>query len=189
MHEHLTEDSFGPHGELFDLVHCGCFSSPVVSEIDLKGGSENQQPKKYRFFYCPFFYVIQVEVKEDKAAAENRQLGQESSTEDVASANDDVASDDSAESRGPVVHPSAGTPVAKVGGMIASAVSWLGASVDAIATRLLGEPPQHASRGPRAPSPSKKGSGAGSKGQAAIDAAFKEIATDLVRVSNVCACV
>jgi hypothetical protein len=53
MHQRVTAESFGPGGQLFELVlGGGCFASRVVSEVDLKGGSENNNNGQHRPKLC-----------------------------------------------------------------------------------------------------------------------------------------
>lgn len=175
MREHFSAASFGPNGELFDLVNCGCFASRVVSEIDLKGGSENQQPKTYRFFYCPFNYIIQVEAPrttDDEGEAER------DSTSASASA-DSEGSTGAARSEGRlgiasgsppgttaidtdavVAAVQAANPLRRVlvatGQLVSSAASWLGGVLDQLAPLVLGDGAAPSEATGRAAKPNRK---------------------------------
>eukprot|EP00750_Incisomonas_marina_P031399 INCI8102.1.p1 GENE.INCI8102.1~~INCI8102.1.p1 ORF type:complete len:658 (+),score=136.69 INCI8102.1:119-1975(+) len=156
MREHFSAASFGPNGQLFDLVNCGCFASGVVSEIDLKGGSENQQPKTYRFFYCPFNYIIQVEVprNDEEAGSDSDAAATSTSTSGDSKGSTGAPSGLGIASGSPpgttgidtdavVAAVKATNPLTRVlvatGQFVATAASWVGGVLDQLAPLVLGD--------------------------------------------------
>ena len=68
----LDEAELGPRLEFFPLL-LRCFQSPAINEKRLKGGTPNVIPQLYRFEFCAFKHVTQVEVNHTSwEAAEKR---------------------------------------------------------------------------------------------------------------------
>ena len=132
MHERLSLSSFGARQELFDLMNCGCFDSAIITEKDLKGGSENQRPKQYKFFYCPFQYFLQVEIPIEVDAPGAKEGGDTDNTASASDSNAIVSDSTSTGSTEDSTEPLWFAVLSAIVGALARLFSFIGSLIDMV---------------------------------------------------------